>query len=94
MTDEPEQIPGVDEIREGDRPCPQCGRRMDVQVRKGTKIDVCPDHGIWLDKGELDEILAAVRGSVRRNQRAAVRRARKDGKVSGALFGWWALLGD
>ncbi len=39
--------------------CPQCGRQM---VRKKwiegcpVEIDQCPDHGIWLDTGEIKEL--------------------------------------
>ena len=94
MTDAAEFDYGEDEVREGSRPCPVCGAIMDIQVKRKTKIDVCLEHGIWLDKGELDEILKLVRSSMGRSRRSALRRARKDGAVKGALFGWWALLGD
>lgn len=31
--------------------CPFCRRRAQKQI-EGVKVDVCEDHGIWLDKGE------------------------------------------
>lgn len=40
-------------------PCPRCGRAMeqvhsDVAVQ--LVIDRCPDHGIWLDTGEIKAV--------------------------------------
>ncbi|MDP8218542.1 MAG: zf-TFIIB domain-containing protein [Candidatus Theseobacter exili] len=49
----------------GNRRCPHCRKRM----RKGplpqtdVEVDICPqNHGIWLDKGELNDIIK-VRGN-------------------------------
>ncbi|NRA66892.1 MAG: zf-TFIIB domain-containing protein [Pseudobacteriovorax sp.] len=42
------------------RPCPDCGKLMNRrQIVKGTGIvvDVCTEHGIWFDPGELDAAL-------------------------------------
>jgi hypothetical protein len=45
--------------RTGDRPCPHCTRKMQVRSLAGdVEVDACPrDHGIWLDKGELQAII-------------------------------------
>jgi Zn-finger nucleic acid-binding protein len=46
---------------EGVRTCPTCGEDMNKQVfayESGVPIDVCPDHGIWLDQGEMERIEA------------------------------------
>jgi uncharacterized protein len=46
----------------GRRRCPHCTRRMRVTrlPGAGVEVDLCPrDHGIWLDKGELQAIIAA-----------------------------------
>mgnify|MGYP004311724739 CR=1 FL=1 len=65
-------------------------------------MDVCEEHGVWLDKGELETIVAKVEDLVgarlRGSRRSAVRRARqsgkREGKIAGATFGFWSFLGD
>jgi uncharacterized protein len=38
--------------------CPICNVDLLMTERKGIEIDYCPKcRGIWLDKGELDEII-------------------------------------
>ena len=42
--------------------CPVCATEMDEHARHGVKIDHCPAcGGVWLDRGELDHLIAAVR---------------------------------
>ncbi len=44
-------------------PCPDCQKRMNRKnfgERSGVVVDVCKDHGIWLDTGELPRVLAFV----------------------------------
>jgi Zn-finger nucleic acid-binding protein len=91
---EPQEASWIDEIAEGHRACPVCGDRMHIERKKNVSIDVCPEHGIWLDKGELESIISAINSRARRGRRDAVRRAKRDGKVQGAFWGWWSLLGD
>lgn len=41
-------------------PCSSCGREMErgqFAVSSGIPIDVCPEHGMWLDAGELEEVV-------------------------------------
>jgi Zn-finger nucleic acid-binding protein len=78
----------------GSRPCPICGRNMQTEPMQGVNVDVCPDHGIWLDNGELSSILASATSSEAIRSMNAIRDAKRQGKVSGALFGVWSLLGD
>ncbi len=33
--------------------CPVCANVMDREDRSGVIVDVCPQHGMWLDKSEL-----------------------------------------
>jgi Zn-finger nucleic acid-binding protein len=40
-------------VPEGERPCPVCRRQMATEERYGVTADVCADHGVWLDAGEL-----------------------------------------
>lgn len=38
--------------------CPKCDEVMEVLSYKDLEVDQCPScHGVWLDKGELDEVL-------------------------------------
>ncbi len=44
--------------------CPQCGSVMRERERSRVRIDFCPDcKGVWLDRGELDKIIAFESGS-------------------------------
>ncbi len=80
--------------RHGDRPCPICGNLMLVENLHGVEIDTCPDHGIWLDHDELHSVMATSRatGTARRHSMEQIKRAKRDGKVSGAVLGFWSLL--
>ena len=82
------------EIRPGRLACPVCSATMQIQTKKGISIDACPEHGIWLDTGELDTITMKLTRKLMRHSQARVRGARREGAISGAVFGWWALLGD
>jgi Zn-finger nucleic acid-binding protein len=77
----------------GMRPCPICGTKMRRCIAWGAAVDVCNAHGIWLD-GELPAILAARGDGQWRRRLADLQRARRDGKVAGALLGMWSLLLD
>jgi hypothetical protein len=38
--------------------CPKCGAAMSrTPLPAGVQIDVCEDHGVWLDVGELEQIV-------------------------------------
>jgi len=41
--------------------CPDCGKEMSHHKYEGVIIDWCPEHGCWLDSGELDAILNNLR---------------------------------
>lgn len=43
--------------------CPVCKQAMKTQQAEGIAIDVCPLHGVWLDKGELFALTEAKRAS-------------------------------
>ncbi len=39
--------------------CPVCGERLRAIVRYEVEVDICPGcKGVWLERGELDKILA------------------------------------
>lgn len=43
--------------------CPRCERTvLDEHIRDGVVVDVCRGcRGVWLDRGELEKIIAAAR---------------------------------
>lgn len=66
---------------------------MVEEKRYGVTVDVCADHGIWLDKGELGKILLNRQGRSVGAHRRRMREARQQGRAEGATLGWWSLLG-
>lgn len=43
---------------EGTRPCPRCSQILVGTMVKGVRVDICSDcRGLWLDQGELNELL-------------------------------------
>ena len=81
-------------VPSGERECPICKKKMEVEIQEGISIDTCAEHGIWLDRGELGNMLAQVRAGSFSNRREALRRAKRDGKVSGMMLGAWSLMYD
>lgn len=84
-------------VPSGERPCPICGDHMIVEQMSGVNIDVCAQHGVWLDRGELPRILnqsATTNSQMRRRHAEAIRTAKQDGKIGGMIFGAWSLLSD
>ena len=54
--------------------CPKCRGEMRTYERNGILIDQCEEcRGIFLDRGELEQLLDAERGSERPSQRDADR---------------------
>jgi Uncharacterized protein conserved in bacteria len=46
-------------------PCPVCEKlmnRKNFAQSSGVILDVCADHGVWLDRGELERVLGFVAG--------------------------------
>lgn len=62
------------------RRCPVCKKMMDrrnYRGRSGVILDVCPEHGVWLDPGELRQIMEWVKsGGLKWKARQEVRRSR------------------
>lgn len=38
--------------------CPKCGKEMEHVNIEGVPIDRCPQDGVWLDRGELEQIIS------------------------------------
>ena len=69
--------------------CPSCDKSMNRRAFgriSGVIVDVCKDHGVWFDSGELAEVLAFIeRGGLERARereaeelKAAAREARTE----------------
>ncbi len=50
-------------VPEGQRPCPICGTKMQTQLEFGVTVDICREHGLWLDRKELGAILENYKSS-------------------------------
>ena len=63
--------------------CPVCGERLREIERSGVLIDICPAcKGCWLDRGELDKLLAL---DAQQAQVVPISRARSDSQSQEAL---------
>jgi Zn-finger nucleic acid-binding protein len=80
--------PGVSQHK-----CPVCAAPMKVIKRVSLQIDVCDEHGVWLDKGELEALIRRGRlgDKARRNIAEA---ARHEGQLSGWFLGPLSFLFD
>jgi Zn-finger nucleic acid-binding protein len=48
--------------------CPNCDQVLAITERHRIEIDYCPScRGVWLDKGELDKIIAYVNNQLPEN---------------------------
>lgn len=51
------------------RTCPVCSKGMEQRALMGVIIDVCPNNdGVWLDNGELEEIMKSSGGDMPRSE--------------------------
>jgi Zn-finger nucleic acid-binding protein len=78
----------------GQRPCPICKAIMRSEAQFGVGIDTCPEHGVWLDRGELDTIVTSLKAVSPAIRWQVIEKARREGKLKGALFGWRSFLMD
>lgn len=45
--------------------CPNCNTSMQTVSRSGVELDMCPScRGVWMDRGELEKVLGAVREDI------------------------------
>ena len=65
---------------------------METKAKNKIYIDICPEHGSWFDKGELLALIKLFQLRLEHIQKTALRKARKDGRMAGAVIGFWALL--
>jgi hypothetical protein len=69
---------------------------MSAQLKQGIHVAVCADHGVWLDKGKIEELTRSVRERTQRIdnsiRRGAVEDASEAGAASGMVTGWLLRL--
>jgi len=81
----PRAHPNAGLVAEGARRCPICSSLMQTVRREGDSIDVCEDHGVWLDRDELTRMFE----NRSRWTKARVARARAKGRAKGRLAGFF-----
>ena len=72
--------------------CPVCTQSMVRKKVRGIETDVCEQHGVWLDTGELETILKRQRRVQKLRQRRHSRDAYRRGITRGAVGGFWAYM--
>ena len=79
---QPAALPKIALVEYGERLCPCCAEPMNVDVWKDlfkatpdVTVDLCPDHGLWLDHGEMEVLLERARLDAGRDGRAKVSRS-------------------
>ena len=72
-------------VPEGERPCPICGQKMTMERKQGIQVDLCHDHGVWLDKGELGALLGRTKDQALQD---AMAKAGESGEDGGFLLGY------
>lgn len=73
--------------------CPVCGTAMQKRiVRDGIEIDFCDWHGVWLDAGELERLLAVREGAQEAGQ-PGIGKAVAQGLAGAAAMGAGFHLG-
>lgn len=74
--------------------CPVCARPMSAERQYRITLDICEEHGVWFDRGELPELIDRLNRINRIKNDAAVREATRSGKLRGIFGGWVSLLFD
>lgn len=73
--------------------CPVCGTAMQrKRVNHGVEVDYCDWHGIWLDAGELERLVAA-QGSGQPAGQPGIGKAVVQGLAGAAVMGAGFHLG-
>ena len=81
-------------VPEGNRQCPICKNTMTIETEYGIQIDVCEQHGVWLDKDELGKLKGEVLSRTSSSEHYLAEEARRDDKLKGIFFGWLSLNMD
>jgi Zn-finger nucleic acid-binding protein len=75
--------------------CPVCAASLVRKLRNRVPIDVCEQHGVWLDRGELEEIIqrdwVSFQSGYESIDQARLDEERRRGRLEGTL---WELFFD
>lgn len=41
--------------------CPVCKQRMKLEKLDAVHVDICEEHGVWLDKGEIEALMESAK---------------------------------
>ena len=74
--------------------CPKCGYEMVLEKYQGVEIEVCNDHGVWLDAGELEAIEKKALRKQKYLDFHEKMAAKREGKIQGMIFGILSFLWD
>jgi len=66
---------------------------MKLIQKASLPIDVCDEHGVWLDKGELEALMKRGQLGIKARRRIE-EAARREGQLSGWLLGPLSFLFD
>ena len=74
--------------------CPVCGTAMIHDTVSRVEVDVCEEHGMWLDAGELERIRFNKHVAGRKRRGAQLKKMRHKARVEGWLGGISSLWND
>ncbi len=74
--------------------CPICSNPMQIERIHQIAVEVCAEHGVWFDRGEVATFERRILAGERLATSEAMAAARKEGKISGWWFGLFSLLLD
>jgi Zn-finger nucleic acid-binding protein len=89
-----EMHPNAEIIPEGERRCPICEKTMTAEMEYGIQIDVCEEHGFWLDKGELGKLKGELLSHTSSSMDYLADEAKREERKKGIIFGWLSLSMD
>jgi len=88
----PEPHPNTSIVPEGERRCVIRGNRTTREFKEGVGVDVCDEHGLWLDEDQLPRIIERIRERSHEARRIAMQRTYREGLKGGRLEGvWWGF---
>ena len=75
--------------------CPQCEETMGQEKVLGLTLEVCGEHGVWLEKGDLGKVVSGVQEYYRRPVTDYLTKERDQAEYEGKKKGffWGMLLG-
>ena len=74
--------------------CPICSKPLSAKLVDGVTADVCGEHGLWLDQGELQKIVESIKLEEMQKASRVIRSGNlpeiaKTTMTEGVLGRWW-----